>query len=64
MRYDELILLNKKHLVESLVSSGAQKAIKETGQGGEGRQNYSRRRMGRVTEITCFHTFRRHYGTI
>ena len=25
-----------KHKVESLVSSGAQKAIKETGQGGEG----------------------------
>ena len=29
-----------KHKVESLVSSGAQKAIKETGQGGEGLAEY------------------------
>ena len=54
--------------VESLVSSGVQKAIKETGQGREGRVNANKnthRGIGRVLEKkACLHTFRRHYGTI
>ena len=55
-----------KHKVESLVSSGAQKAIKETGQGGEGLADL-KKPMGNGAgfgERACFHTFRRHYGTI
>ena len=54
--------------VESLVSSGAQKAIKETGQGRGGRVNANKNShsgIGRILEKkACLHTFRRHYGTI
>ena len=53
IKYDELILILSQQNVESLVSSGAQKAIKETGQGRGGRVNAnenSLRRIGRVLE--------------
>ena len=53
-----------KHKVESLVSSGAQKAIKETGQGGEVSRKIPMGNGAGFGERACFHTFRRHYGTI
>ena len=53
--------------VESLVSSGAQKAIKETGQGRGGKvstnKNSPKGNGAGFGEKVCFHTFQRHYGT-
>ena len=66
MWYDELILLNKKHLISKfwkpcLIRSSEGNQGNRLGRGGK---RICRRGMGRVSEKTCFHTFRRHYGTI